>query len=36
VSIIFILIFPFVFLIKTPKKTTVDVAKLAKASEEAH
>jgi DHA2 family multidrug resistance protein len=36
VSIIFILIFPFVFLIKTPKKTTVDVAKLAKANEEAH
>jgi DHA2 family multidrug resistance protein len=36
VSIIFILIFPFVFLIKTHKKTTVDVAKLAKASEEAH
>ena len=36
VSIIFILIFPFVFLIKTPKKTTVDVAKLAKATEEAH
>ena len=36
VSIIFILIFPFVFLIKTPKKTSVDTAKLAKASEEAH
>ena len=36
VSIIFILIFPFVFLIKTPKKTSVDSAKLAKASEEAH
>ncbi len=36
VSIIFILIFPFVFLIKTPKKTTIDAAKLAKASEEAH
>ena len=36
VSIIFILIFPFVFLIKTPKKTTVDAANLAKASEEAH
>ncbi|MEY4610241.1 MAG: hypothetical protein RL246_560 [Bacteroidota bacterium] len=36
VSIIFILIFPFVFLIKSPKKTNVDVAKLAKANEEAH
>ena len=36
VSIIFILIFPFVFLIKTPKKDKKDIEKILKASEEAH
>jgi DHA2 family multidrug resistance protein len=36
VSIIFILIFPFVFLIKTPKKNKKEIEKILKASEEAH
>jgi DHA2 family multidrug resistance protein len=36
VSIFFIVIFPFVFLIRTPKKTSKELEKLTKASEEAH
>jgi DHA2 family multidrug resistance protein len=36
VSIFFVVIFPFVFLIRTPKKTSKDLEILTKASEEAH
>ncbi len=36
VSIIFILIFPFLFLIKTPKKSQAEIDKINKAAEEAH
>jgi DHA2 family multidrug resistance protein len=36
VSIIFILILPFLFLIKTPKKSQSEIDKINKAAEEAH